>query len=266
MGRIESCFEGLKIGGKTALVAYVVAGDPEKETTVPLLHAMVGAGANIIELGVPFSDPEADGPVIQEGVVRALSNGTSMIDVMAMVKEFREQDQNTPVVLMGYLNPIETMGYVEFANRCADTGVDGTIIINLPPEEAAEYDALLIERGIDPVYLLSPTTSMERAAMICERSRGFIYYVSRRGVTGASGFDIHEVKEKLKLMRNLTDMPLCVGFGIKDENTANLAAKEADGVIMGSAPVEIVGRYKAEPGKIAAEVSNWIAKIRTAID
>lgn len=266
MGRIESCFEDLKTDGKTAMVVYIVAGDPEKETTVPLMHAMVTAGANVIELGVPFSDPEGEGPVIQDGVVRSLLNNTSLIDVIEMVKIFRQQDQSTPVVLMGYLNPIETMGYEEFADQCLKAGVDGTIIVNLPPEEAVEYDALLIAKGIDPIYLLAPTTSMQRAAMICKRSRGFVYYVSRKGVTGASPFDIGEVKDRLTRIKKLTGLPVCVGFGIKDESSARQAASEADGVAIGSALVEIIGRLQTEPARIAVEVANWIKKIRTAID
>ncbi|MDH5738638.1 MAG: tryptophan synthase subunit alpha [Gammaproteobacteria bacterium] len=266
MSRLADCFETLKVDNRAALAIYLVAGDPAQALTVPLMHQVVASGASIIELGVPFSDPEADGPVVQAGAERALANGTRLVDVLEMVRQFRQQDKVTPVVLMGYLNPIERMGYETFAAGCADVGVDGTITVNLPAEEAADLDRALIAKGVDPIYLLSPTTSLERARKICDASRGFIYYVSLKGVTGAGTLDVGEVDKRLQEFNAMTDLPICVGFGIKDAETAARIAEIAQGVVIGSAAVSIVGQLANQPAQIAGELGQWVASIRSAMD
>jgi|TARA_Y100000310_G_scaffold341957_1_gene443071 tryptophan synthase alpha chain len=266
MSRIAECFSELKRVKRKALVVYVTAGDPSRLVTVPLMHAMVAAGADMIELGVPFSDPEAEGPIIQAACERALAHATSLSDVIAMVAEFRRQDVRTPVILMGYLNPIEVMGYGEFAQSAGAAGVDGTITVNLPPEEADSLNAALQSVAIDSVYLLAPTTTLERARKICAASSGFVYYVSLKGVTGASSLDVESVASKLGSFYSVSRLPIAVGFGIKDGSSAAAVARLADGVVVGSALVEIVARYGNRPESIPDEVSRLVKSMRVAID
>lgn len=266
MSRITSRFQALAEENRTALVAYIVAGDPSPDVTVPLMHAMVENGVDIIELGVPFTDPEADGPVIQEAAKRALLTGTTLTDCISMVREFRQQDDATPVVLMGYLNPIECMGYETFASRGADAGVDGIITVNVPPEEGELLDQYLTSAGIDPVYLLAPTTSEARAKYIFSRARGFAYYVSLKGTTGASTLDIDDVTQRLAVLRKHATLPIAVGFGIKNGDAARAVSAVADGVVVGAAVVSIMEANLSTPEKIPSEVGRFVATLRRAMD
>ncbi|GMQ76536.1 MAG: tryptophan synthase subunit alpha [Gammaproteobacteria bacterium] len=266
MSRIEHTFESLKNQGRTALVAFVTAGDPEPVVTVPLLHALVGAGADILELGVPFSDPMADGPVIQRASERALCNHVTLRDVLGMAEEFRATDADTPVVLMGYLNPIEVMGYVVFAQAAAKAGVDGVITVDLPPEEAQEFMPALRDNGLDPIFLVSPTSSEERIELITSAGSGFIYYVSLRGVTGAANLDVGAVGEKLKAIRKQTTLPVGVGFGINSPETAAAVAGFADAVVVGSALVKRVGELAGQPERMLTEIAGFVARLRSALD
>jgi tryptophan synthase alpha chain len=266
MSRIAQKFQAMKPQGRRALIPYITAGDPEPWITVPLMHALVKSGADILELGVPFSDPMADGPVIQRAAERALRHKISLRQVLAMVREFREKDATTPVVLMGYLNPVEVMGYERFARDAAAAGVDGALTVDLPPEEAREFEAALQSQGLDTIFLISPTSSRERIKLIARAARGFIYYVSLRGVTGASHLDVREVAAKLKEIRQQSDLPLGVGFGISSPETAAQVAEIADAVVVGSAVVKRVEEAVAAPDKILKEIPAFIAQLREAMD
>ena len=225
MSRISARFKQLKAHNRVALIPFVTAGDPTPDATVPLMHGMVAAGADIIELGVPFSDPMAEGPVIQKACERALLHNTSLRDVIAMVHRFRQDDQATPVVLMGYLNPIEVMGYLDFASEAALAGVDGVLTVDMPPEEADEYIQVLRKYELDPIFLLAPTSSEARIRLVSEASSGFVYYVSLKGITGASHLAASEVASKVAEIRKVTTLPIGVGFGIKDPDTAQAMAQ-----------------------------------------
>jgi len=240
MSRIQARFQSLKSQQRTALIPYVTAGDHNKEITVPLMHAMVDAGADLIELGVPFSDPMADGPVIQKASERALLHHTSLTDVLHMVRTFRETDEHTPVILMGYLNPVEIMGYETFARDASAAGVDAALIVDFPPEESHEFTALLKQHNMDTIFLLSPTTTDQRIQLICDQSSGFVYYVSVKGVTGSAALKSDDVAQRIALIKQKTDMPVGVGFGIKDAETAAAIGRFADAVIVGSANVNII--------------------------
>jgi len=266
MSRIKSRFAVLQAADRTALIPFVTAGDPTPSVTVPLLHAMVAAGADIIELGVPFSDPMADGPVIQRASERALEHHVSLRDVLRMVREFRRTDHDTPVVLMGYLNPIEVLGYGEFAQQAEEAGVDGVLTVDLPPEESGSLLASLGTTGIDPIFLVAPTTTDERIRRICAVASGFVYYVSIKGVTGASHLDLSVVAEKLDHIRAATTLPLGVGFGIKDAATAAQVSELADAVIVGSALVKRVEELANRPQAVATEVAKLIAAMRRSMD
>lgn len=266
MSRITQCFERLANENKKALVIYVMAGDPARSVTVELMHEMVAAGVNIIELGVPFTDPEADGPVIQEAAKRALALNVTLRETLLMVSEFREKDNETPIVLMGYLNPIERMGYETFADAAANAGVDGTITVNAPPEENEALDALLLARGVCPVYLLAPTTSDDRARLIFDRCKGFAYYVSLKGTTGAFSLDVDEVATRIAHLRKLATVPVAVGFGIKNGETAARIASFADGVVMGAAVVSIMEQFADKPDVVPARVAEFVASVRAAMD
>lgn len=266
MSRISSCFERLANDDKKALVVYIVAGDPQKSVTVDLMHEMVAQGVSMIELGVPFTDPEADGPVIQLGARRALAAGVTLRDCLEMVAEFRRTDDATPVVLMGYLNPIERMGYERFARAAADAGVDGTITVNVPPEEGELLDRSLIAEGIDPAYLIAPTTSESRAKFIFSRARGFAYYVSLKGTTGASTLNVAEVEDRLKTLRRVATLPIVVGFGIKTGEHARQVAEFADGVAIGAAVVSIIEAYGEQPELIPQKVGEFVGSLRAAMD
>ncbi|HEU5339053.1 MAG TPA: tryptophan synthase subunit alpha [Sulfuricaulis sp.] len=266
MSRIASKFEALRQDGRCALIPYITAGDPEPWLTVPLMHALVKSGADILELGVPFSDPMADGPVIQRASERALKHNISLTRVLEIVREFRGKDKTTPIVLMGYLNPIEVMGYVRFATAAAEAGVDGVLTVDLPPEEAGPLQAALKPRGLDTIFLLAPTSSTARIKRIARAAHGFIYYVSLRGVTGAANLNVAEVAGKLKEIRQHTKLPLGVGFGISGPEAAAQVAELADAVIVGSAVVRRMEEMAGNPDNILKEVPAFIARLRAAMD
>ena len=237
MGRITRTAESVIGEGGKLLIPYFVAGDPDLVTTLQLMHTVVDKGADIIELGIPFSDPSSDGPVIQRSVERSLQGSTSLDDVLELVRQFREKNDNTPIVLMGYLNPIEIMGYRKFAVRASLVGIDGVLVVDMPPEESAELHTLLREAGVETIYLVSPTTSENRAKHITALCSGYLYYVSLKGVTGAVLSDYDSVKENLTRLRELTDLPIVIGFGIKDRQSVKALGRLADGVVIGSALV-----------------------------
>lgn len=266
MSRISQCFENLKADGQTALIPYVTAGDPEPWVTVPIMHALVEAGANILELGIPFSDPMSDGPVIQKACERALKYEVSLKHVLDMVKKFREKDADTPVVLMGYANPIEAMGYESFAQLAQQSGVDGVLTVDMPPEEADEFLTIMDAHEIDTIFLVAPTTSKERMAKIAEHAKGFIYYVSIKGVTGSAVLDVSSVEEKLTILRNCTDLPLGVGFGIRDGQSAAAVSEVADAVVVGSTLVRCIEEHVDRPEELPAALAGLLAEMRHAIN
>jgi tryptophan synthase alpha chain len=264
VNRIDATFAALRAAGRTALIPYVTSGDPDRAATVPIMHRLVAAGADVIELGVPFSDPMADGPVIQRASERALAKHVGLKDVLAMVAEFRQRDAATPVVLMGYANPIEAMGPATFAERARAAGVDGVLVVDYPPEEATEFAALLGERDLAPIFLLSPTTPEARIATVAAVARGYVYYVSLKGVTGAGNLDTADVARHLAEIRRHVTLPVGVGFGIRDAASAQAVAAHADAVVIGS---RIIQEIEAGPPEAAAERAGaWLAGIRTAVD
>lgn len=266
MNRIDQRFSELKQQGRRALIPFITAGDPAPRYTVGFMHALVEAGADVVELGVPFSDPMADGPVIQKACERALAAGTRLVDLLDMVAEFRRTDTATPVVLMGYLNPIERIGYEAFARRAAEAGVDGVLTVDMPPEEADELAPLLKANGVATIFLVAPTTSRERAATICAHGEGYLYYVSLKGVTGSAMLNAEDVAEHLAPLRELTDLPLCVGFGIRDGATAAEVARVADGVIVGSALVNRIADNATTPEAIPDALKAVLGDMRRAMD
>jgi tryptophan synthase alpha chain len=266
MSRLKQAFANLKSQQKKALIPFITAGDPQPSVTVNLMHDMVKAGASILELGVPFSDPMAEGPVIQAACERALVHNVSLTDVLGMVKEFRQQDNETPVVLMGYLNPVEVMGYKTFAEAAKAAGADGVILVDLPPEEGEALVVELKANEIDMIFLLAPTSTDERIQLICNMASGFVYYVSLKGVTGAANLDVQSVVEKVQQIRRHTDIPVGVGFGISDAETAKQVAAVADAVVVGSAIVKHVAENASDPQKISAGVCGLISSMRTAMD
>ena len=266
MSMIRDTFLRLKVRGKTALIPYITAGDTSPELTVPLMHALVESGADILELGVPFSDPMADGPAIQLACERALVHSVSLANVLDMVAEFRRSNTTTPVVLMGYLNPIEIMGYEAFAQRAGEVGVNGVLTVDMPPEEADRLTAQIKPLGIDPIFLLAPTSTKTRIQSISRIASGFVYYVSLKGVTGSASLDLESVDTKLKEIRQHTKLPLGVGFGIKDAATAKAMGQLGDAVIVGSAIVNIIAENADSAETAIDKVSALVAEIRAAID
>jgi len=269
MSRLGPLFKQLKSEGRRAVIPYLVAGDPTEDLTVPLMHSLVDAGADIIEVGVPFSDPMSEGPTIQKGHERALDGGTSLKSTLALVAEFRRVNTTTPLVLMGYANPLERQGYAYVADACAEAGIDGLITVDLPPEEVAAMNAELQRRELDNIFLISPTTSDERVATITKQASGFIYYVALKGVTGAGHLDTAAVEAHLALIRTHTDLPVAVGFGIKDADTAATVAGCADAVVVGSALVDRVAAEYSSSGdvKTAIETANsLISSIRSGVN
>ncbi len=270
MSRLAARFAELKADSKTALIPYVMASDPTPEITLPLMHAMVEAGADVIELGAPFSDPMADGPVIQAAAERSLEHNTSMHDVFSLVSEFRKTDDKTPVIVMGYLNPIEVMGYQSFAQQAAACGIDGVITVDMPPVEAGDYVPALEAEGLDPVFLLAPTSTRERIKKLSEVASGFVYYVSLKGVTGAATLDVTSVEEKVAEIREFIDLPIGVGFGISDAESAARVATCSDAVIVGSVLVKKMtlnnGQTEQERAIIIKEISDILSSMRSALD
>jgi tryptophan synthase alpha chain len=264
MNRIDATLGKLKQQQRKALIPFITAGDPSLKMTVPLMHGLVQAGADIIELGVPFSDPMADGPTIQRASERALKSGMSLRGVLEMVAEFRKQDASTPVVLMGYGNPIEAMGWENFAKRCAEVGVDGALTVDFPPEESHEAFEHLQRHGIAPIFLLAPTTTEARIEQVAKLARGYVYYVSLKGVTGAGNLDLSAIQQKLPLLRKHIKLPIGVGFGIRDAATARAVADLSDGVVVGSRIVQEVENSTEE--NVVANVGRLVKELRQAID
>ena len=266
MSRIAERFARCRARGRKALIPYLVAGDPDPDTSLALLHELVAAGADLLEVGVPFSDPMADGPVIQAGCERALGHVRGMLDVLALVRRFRRDDPETPVVVMGYLNPIEQMGYQRFAEAAAEAGVDGVLTVDLPPEEGLQLVPVLEQHGLDPIWLIAPTTRPERLQRICAMARGFLYYVSLKGVTGAANLDVDDVARHLQPIRECTSLPVGVGFGVRDADTAGRVARVADAVVVGSAIVRRIEEGLDEPGHLPRDVGELVRGMRAAMD
>jgi tryptophan synthase alpha chain len=264
MSRIEATFEKLKLHGRKALIPFITAGDPNPQLTVPLMHGLVEAGADVIELGVPFSDPMADGPTIQRASERALKHHVSLHHVLGMVEQFRNNDVTTPVVLMGYGNPVEVMGWEHFAKRCAEVGVDGVLTVDFPPEESHEAFGHLQRHGIDPIFLLAPTTRDERVEKVAKLARGYVYYVSLKGVTGAGNLDLSEVEKKIPQLRKHISLPIGVGFGIRDAATAHAVSRLCDGVVVGSRIVQEI--ENSDEQHVVAKVATLVKELRLAID
>ena len=264
--RLDATFAKLRAQGRTALVPYVMTGDPSIAVTLDVMHALVDAGADVIELGVPFSDPMADGPVIQRAGERALAHGTGLKDVLGVVRSFREKDAATPVVLMGYANPIEAMGIDAFGDRARDAGVDGLLVVDYPPEESRDFATAMHARGLATIYLLSPTTPESRIAAAASLARGFVYYVSLKGVTGAASMDLPALSAHVALIRTQCRLPIGVGFGIKDAQTARDVARFSDAVVIGSALVREIAGKLGDADAIVSSVRALIAEIRASLD
>jgi len=264
MSRIAATFAALRANQRKALIPFITAGDPAAEFTVPLMHALVQAGVDVIELGVPFSDPMADGPTIQRSSERALKQGVGLKHVINMVADFRMSNDTTPVVLMGYANPIEAMGTKIFAAQANAAGVDGVLVVDYPPEECADFAASVSAAGIDPIFLLSPTSSAERIENVARLARGYIYYVSLKGVTGAAHIDTAEVQSMVARIKERTDLPVGVGFGIRDGETASRVAACADAVVIGSRIVQEIESSARE--KLIENVRALVTGFRTAMD
>jgi tryptophan synthase alpha chain len=264
MSRIKSAFERLNGEGRKALIPFITAGDPDVALTLPLMHTLVEAGADIIELGVPFSDPMADGPTIQRASERALAKGMTLRKVLELVVAFRATDAKTPVVLMGYANPIEAMGLEKFALAASGAGVDGVLIVDYPPEEAAAFGAAMKAHGMDPIFLLAPTSTATRIEQVASIASGYVYYVSLAGVTGSGALNVEAVAERLPLIRQKTGLPVGVGFGIRDAATAARIAGIADAVVVGSRIIEEIEKSTVETA--CANVKSLVADIRRGVD
>lgn len=266
MSRIASAFGRLAKENRRGLVTFVTAGDPDPSITVDVMHALVSAGADLIELGVPFSDPMADGPVIQRASERALAAGMTLKRVLAMVDEFRARDEETPVVLMGYLNPFEIAGYETFAAAAQNAGADGVITVDLPPEEADGFRDAIRSRDLDLVFLLAPTSDDGRIERICAQASGFVYYVSLKGVTGAGHLDVESVQDKVRHIKTFTSLPVSVGFGIRDAESAARIASVSDAVVVGSALVLEMEQHLDRLNEIPRAVADVVAPMRRAMD
>ncbi|KPF68307.1 tryptophan synthase subunit alpha [beta proteobacterium AAP99] len=268
MERIDARFASLKAAGRKGLIPFFTAGDPAPESTVPLLHALARAGADVIELGVPFSDPMADGPVIQRSSERALARGVGLKQVLAWVAQFRAEGGTTPVVLMGYANPIERMGLSVFAAAAREAGVDGVLVVDYPPEEADDYAATLTAAGLAPIFLLAPTSTADRIAAVVAKARGYIYYVSLTGVTGASTLNAQQVAGKLPEIQAKASVPVGVGFGIRDAESARAVARTADAVVIGSRIIQLMEEAgdAARASDAIAAAEAFLATIRASLD
>jgi len=264
MSKIQATFERLQAQGRKALIPFITAGDPDPALTVPLMHTLVEAGADIIELGVPFSDPMADGPTIQRASERALQKGTSLRRVLEMVANFRADNNDTPVVLMGYANPIEAMGIDAFAAAAFDAGVDGVLVVDYPPEESVGFAQAMRANALDPIYLLAPTSTPERIALVAELASGYVYYVSLKGVTGSATLDVAAVAARIPEIHAATGVPVGVGFGIRDAQTAASVAKVADAVVVGSRIIEEI--EQSTPETVCERVFSLVSELRRGID
>ena len=270
--KISTAFANTAAQGRAALIPYIAAGNPLPDSTVPLMHALVKAGADVIELGVPFSDPMADGPIIQRAAEHAIAQGIGLKDVLEMVREFRQGDEQTPIVLMGYANPIERMGQAEFVSRAAKAGVDGVLVVDYPPEEAGDFAALLVAHDMAPIFLVAPTSTDQRIAAVGQLAKGYVYYVSLRGVTGAAHINTDEVAEQLTRIRKHVSIPVGVGFGISDADSASRVAQVADAVVIGSKLIDQMTKAwqtvpKAQQTEAAVSAGHdWLHGIRVALD
>ena len=264
MSRIQKAFDRLNAEGRKALIPFITAGDPAADLTVPLMQALVEAGADVIELGVPFSDPMADGPTIQRASERALAKGMSLRKVLQLVSSFRVVDDRTPVVLMGYANPIEAMGLDKFAEKAAQSGVDGVLVVDYPPEEAENFGAAMKTHDMDPIFLLAPTSTAERIEQVAAIASGYVYYVSLAGVTGSGALNVEAVAERLPLIREKTGLPVGVGFGIRDAATASRIAAFADAVVVGSRIIEEIEKSTIETA--CGNVKTLVSDIRRGVD
>ena len=262
--RIAQAFALAAEQNRAALIPYIAAGNPLPESTVPLMHALVKAGADVIELGIPFSDPMADGPVIQRAAEHAIAQGVGLRHVLQMVTEFRQQDQRTPIVLMGYANPVESMGQDVFAAAAQAAGVDGLLIVDYPPEESTEFAQSLKSAGLDPIFLLSPTSTEARIRDIVKHARGYVYYVSLKGITGAAHLDVDAVADKMPMIRKYTDLPIGVGFGIRDAASARAVAEVADAVVIGTRLIQEMEHVGADQAQAA--VGKLLGEIRQGMD
>jgi tryptophan synthase alpha chain len=264
MSRIQGRFQALARDKRKALIPYITAGDPHPSLTVPLMRALVEAGADILELGVPFSDPMADGPVIQRAGERALKHGVSLKDVLDLVVHFRQDDKTTPVVLMGYANPIEAMGVEEFIAAAKVADIDGVIVVDYPPEECEQFAAAAKKHGIDPVFLLAPTSTDKRIEQVARVGSGYLYYVSLRGITGAAHIDLGDVAARIPKIRAATKLPIGVGFGIRDAESARKVAQAADAVVIGSRVIQEIEAGAAD--QAVSRVKAFLKPIREALD
>ena len=264
MSKIQATFERLRAQGRKALIPFITAGDPDPALTVNLMHTLVEAGADIIELGVPFSDPMADGPTIQRASERALAKGVSLRQVLEMVANFRADDNETPVVLMGYANPIESMGVDEFAATAFDAGVDGVLVVDYPPEESADFARAMQANALDPIFLLAPTSTAERISQVAALASGYVYYVSIKGVTGSAQLDVAAVAARIPEIHAATGVPVGVGFGIRDAATAGAIARFADAVVVGSRIIEEIEQSTA--GNVCQKVHALVAGLRRGVD
>lgn len=264
--RLLECFKALQSHGRKALIPYVTAGDPSPEATVNLMHTLVASGADVIELGVPFSDPMADGPVIQRSSERALARGVSLLNCLDWVKTFRETDNQTPVVLMGYANPIERMGVAAFVAKASQVGVDGVLVVDYPPEESEAFASALREHDLDPIFLLAPTSSLERIQKVAKLAAGYLYYVSLKGVTGAGHLDVEQVAQKLQSIRSFTNLPLGVGFGISGPESAVSVGRLADAVVIGSALIRTMEEAAQRGHDTLKAAHGFLHPIRQALD
>lgn len=270
--RIAQVFSALAPIGRAALIPYIAAGDPSPAATVPLMHALVKGGADIIEVGIPFSDPMADGPIIQRAAERAIAQGVGLPQVLEMVTEFRTTDAHTPVVLMGYANPIERMGQESFVDRAKAAGVDGVLVVDYPPEEIEDFAQRLGAAGIAPIFLLAPTSTDKRIQAVARVARGYVYYVSLKGVTGAANIDTDAVAQRLREIRRHVSIPLGVGFGIGDAQSASSVARVADAVVIGSKLIDTIDRAQRDlPPEQRVQAAtqaaiDWLSDIRSALD
>jgi tryptophan synthase alpha chain len=264
MSRIQGRFQALARDKRKALIPYITAGDPHPSLTVPLMRALVEAGADILELGVPFSDPMADGPVIQRSGERALKHGVGLTDVLRLAGEFRKSDKSTPIVLMGYANPIEAMGVEKFIAAAKAADIDGVIVVDYPPEECEQFAALAKKHGIDPIFLLAPTSTDKRIEQVARVGSGYLYYVSLRGITGASNIDLGDVAARIPKIRAATKLPIGVGFGIRDAESARRVAQTADAVVIGSRIIQEIEAGAAD--QAVSRVKAFLKPIREALD
>ena len=251
--KIKEAFSKVKTENRKALITYIVSGDPDLKTTLSIMHSMVSEGADIIELGIPFSDPMAEGISIQKGHERALESGSSLKDSFNLVREFRETNNNTPIVFMGYMNTFESLGAELFMKEAFESGLDGILIVDMPPEESSDFSNEAKKVGIDIIRLIAPTTSSSRAKKICAQCTGYVYYISVKGITGASNIDSNEVKRKVSELRKHTDLPIAIGFGIKDAPSASSVMDVGDGIVAGSVFVDLIGEGDNIIKKIASK-------------